>query len=212
MNTSQIVRLNVYECVVKCIEENPEICNNYPGFELSFEFFKSKIFDILEILKSENLMTYDIISKRYETKKKICKAGADIEILLKTISTTDSVLEISSRTKLIYDELYRKKDPLLLNRLLFITENASKNVVSLAKYGITLNLIKEYETMIGNYFYKIMPTKKTVTSKESKLKLKNLFRETEVVLKEGLDKNAKLLKTTHPDFFARYKLMRTLKN
>ncbi|WP_296147416.1 hypothetical protein [uncultured Flavobacterium sp.] len=212
MNASQIVRLNRYQSIIEFIEENPEILVDFHDFELSFMFFKSKIFDILEVLRKENQMTYEIIFKREETKKKICKAGADIEILLKTITFNESSLEVAARSKAVYDELFQKKDRFLLNHLQAIQEEAKKNLSGLARYGITLNLLNEYETMVSNYFHEILPAKKRITNKHSKLQLKNLFRQTEAVLKEGLDKNAKALKASHPDFFAKYKLLRSQKN
>lgn len=212
MNASQIVRLNRYQSIIECIEENPEILANFPDFELSFIFFKSKIFDILELLRKENQMTYEIIFKREETKRKICKAGADIEILIKTITLNESSLEIAARSKVVYDELFLKKDILLLNRLLGIQEEANKNLSGLARYGITLNLLNEYQAMVSNYFHEILPAKKKITNKDSKLQLRNLFRQTEAVIKEGLDKNAKGLKASRPDFFAKYKLSRSQKN
>ncbi len=212
MNVSQIIRLNRYQSVIQCIEENFEILADFPEFELSFIFFKSKISEILEVLRKENQMSYEIIFKGEETKRKICRAGADIEILLKIIILNESSLELSARSKAVYDELYQKKDQLLLNRLQSIHEEAKQKLSELARYGITLNLLNEYETMISNYFHKILPAKKRITNKESKLLLKNLFRQTEAVLKEGLDKNAKALKASHPDFFDKYKLLRNHKN
>jgi len=210
MNTSQIAKLSMYKSIIKCVEENLGKIGSFPELELSFELFKTKTSQIIDIMCQENQMTHQAIAKRTESKQKLCKAGADIEILLKIISSNDSALVINDRTRIIFNELFQTKEYLLSNRLKMIHENAIKNLDSLLKYGITTNLLDEFEKMIARYFHN-EPTKKLKTINSYNTRLKNLFRETDVTLKEGLDRKVKSIKELHSLFFIAYTAIRNQK-
>lgn len=209
MNKGQIFRMYIYESIIKLIEdENPSITSYSPAVKDSFDFFKTKVFKIVKAIRQENQIAYEVMSKKAENKKKLCKASAEVEMLLEN---NYSILSNSIRKQQIYDDLYIKKDSYLEVRIQAIHDNAIKNLASLVKYGITLSLINEFQNMIKSYFNSI-DSDKIKAKKTSNVMLREHFKEAENALREKLDKELKGIKDTNPDFFCTYKLIRNLKN
>jgi len=196
----------MYKSVERLVEKNLSTSLLSLEFREAFVIFKLKMGEIQVVLDEEDALNNAITAKDFESRDKICKAGADIALLLFRCTKSNSVS--MPKFELFYNDFYRMKPNILEEKMYAVHEEANKNIHQLTKYGITPSLLKAFQAMVSDYF-KPNNLKQTAALKKRNLRnLRLLFRDADSILKDQLDKSVTKLKKSNPQFVFAYRSKR----
>lgn len=108
-------------------------------------------------------------------------------------------------------DLLKTRDMQLVTHCRVIEELATKHLPALAGFGVTANELDELRKAIQR-FSESLPTLRVSVSerKAANMKLKELFAQTDALLKNQLDRLMVRLRETHPDLYATYQNTRRI--
>ena len=211
MTAPQEAKLNMYRATQKHCEASAALIATIPAFAIAFGSYKAKVASIIATAQQEEVITKGIAIDKDEAKKTLCQLATDIAapIFAYASANNNNTLKQSANTS--YSELLRSKDDQLAPRCQNIFDSAKNNLTALAPYGITTTTIATLQSTIDNYQAKV-PTPRNAAAQKSTIKknLVSLFKETDKVLKEQLDKTLVAFKAVNPDFVKTYKSNRII--
>lgn len=170
----------------------------------SFES-QSKVANIMEDFRIK-IASIEIITLEQEKadsviKEKLCKAGADIELLLaKSAKTQGYGYGIELSATLFYSSLMRKNKENLIESLKKVHSEGCKKMDILNSHGITPIVMEYFNELITDYS---IESSVTIIKRTNEKRLRLLFTEIEVLLKM-LDKEAERYQKENSDFYIAY--------
>jgi hypothetical protein len=204
-------KLNMLRATEKGCDDNPTIVTLVPAFAASVTTFKSKIVLILAAVQKEKLVTSGVTIDKATAKKAICTAGAENAALVFAMASATTNEVLKQVVNFSYSDLFAIKDDELAPAIQNIHDAAQTNLVALAPYGITAPSLAIFQSVIDIYEAKVPNPKNAASVKKAvRTNLKTLFRETDLILKEQMDKTIGAFKTAHPDFVLTYKANRVI--
>ncbi|WP_296142833.1 hypothetical protein [uncultured Flavobacterium sp.] len=200
----------MYRALERHCDKSEQIIALYPDFQISVAIFKTKIAAIIDLYKLQDLQKKRAVAKRLESKNKLCKAGADIAGLILINMKTVSTISLKPEVVAFHNELFKMKDEALAKRIQDIHDSGTANICILAQYGITSSLLNAFQEMIDGYFNPADAREFVEENAEICRNLKTLFKETDILLKEKLDKNISQLRKKNQQFVYAYKETRVI--
>lgn len=207
----QAVNFKMYQAIERLGDKYPHIINQSPEFLSAFIIFKRKVAAILETLKEEETEKKMREAKRSSDKDKLCKAGADIAGLLLINMNTLNIISLKPEVSTFHAELFRTKDDLLRPRIQDIHDSGVSGLKILTQYGITLSLLNAFQEMINDYFQPVYPRELSQQRLDLNKRYRQLFKDTDLFVKENLDKAVTSLRKKNPQFIHAYKDLRIIK-
>lgn len=201
----QAESFRMYRTLERHCDKSEQIITLYPDFQISVAIFKTKIVAIIDLYKLQELQKKRASAKRMESKNKLCKAGADIAGLILINMKTVSTISLKPEVVAFHNELFKMKDEALAKRIQDIHDSGVANLCTLAQYGITSSLLNAFQEMIGDYLKPADIREFAEENAEICRNLKALFKETDILLKEKLDKNISQLRKKNQQFVYAYK-------
>lgn len=199
-------KLKMYLAVQKYGDENPITVELAPAFHSAFITFKSKVAEISDTAQQLAELTKGITQNKSEAKKTLCKVAADLAAPILAYASKTENHTLKEQVNFSYTDLYKAKDDELPKFVKNIHKAGSEHLPKLAKYGVTPPVLVLFETAINTYENIIPdPGNAAVTRKTLRLNLKELFVETDFILKEQMDKFITVLKSSSPGFVSNYK-------
>lgn len=191
MTKKQILTLKMYRSIEKYITASsllPNLKNEI------FENFKAKIVSIESVSK-------ELQNASIEIKKKLCKTGAEVELLLALNSKTSNLgYGIEPTFIIFYSALQRKTKDQLVKAMQQIHDEACRKINVLINSGITLPIMDYIQDMINDYSE---GNSEGCVVRVKMRQLKSHFLEAEFLLKE-IDKEAESFGKHNLDFFIAY--------
>lgn len=201
----QTQSFRMYRALERHCDKHEQIIALYPDFQVSFAIFKTKIAAIIELYKLQELQKKREIAKRLESKNKLCRAGADIAGLILINMKTVSTISLKPEVLAFHNELFKMRDESLAARIQDIHDSGLANLSTLSQYGVTSSLLHAFQEMITDYFKPADGRQFAEENAKICRNLRSLFKETDIFLKEKLDKNLSLLRKKNSQFVYGYK-------
>jgi len=199
-------KLRMYLAVEKYGDENPITVELAPAFHSAFITFKAKVAEISDTAQQLAELTKGITHDKSEAKKTLCKVAADLAAPILAYAAKTENHTLKEQVNFSYTDLYKAKDDELPKFVKNIHKAGSEHLPKLAKYGITPPVLVLFETAMSTYENIIPdPGNAAVNRKTLRLNLKELFAETDLILKEQMDKFITVLKSSSPGFVSNYK-------
>lgn len=206
MNSRSESKLNMYRSTQKHCTDNTSIVASVPAFGKILDSFNANISAILALTQQEDLATKGITLDKATAKKMLCQLAADIAAPIFAYASTTGDNKLKQEVKFTAAELLRSKDDILGPRCQNIKDKGAENVAALKPWGITDTSLEALQTAIDGYQSKTpTPRNSTAQKKTIRNNIKKLFAETDLLLKEQLDKVVVGVKISNPDFYATYK-------
>jgi|GEM_PF-6674726 len=192
MNKKQIISLKMYHSIEKYIRNTPFEC--LPKINDIIEDFRLKIATIEAI-------AIDLEKSDSTIKEKLCRAGADIELLLvKTAKTQGHGYGMELTVDIFYASLLRKNKQQLVDTLQRINIQGCQKMEILSSHGITPCVMEYFKSLIKDYWD---GNTVSLVRRINEKKLRALYVETEILLKR-IDKEAERYQKENPDFYTAY--------
>ena len=206
MDAKQEAKLNMYRSTQKHCTDNNSIVATLPAFGKILDSFNANISAILALTQQEDLATKGITLDKAAAKRLLCQLAADIAAPIFAFASTNGDNKLKQEVKFTAAELLKTKDDVLGPRCQNIKDKGTENVDALKPWGITAASLEALQTAIDGYQAKTpTPRNSTAEKKTIRNNIKKLFAETDLMLKEQLDKIVVGVKGSNPDFFATYK-------
>lgn len=204
-------KLNMYRAVEKHGDNNPTIVSIIPAFAATFIIFKTKISEILSALQKEQLVTKGITKDKFEAKKNLSLLAAEMAAPIFAYAAKTNNNTLKQQANFNYTNFLKTKDDLLAPSIRNIIDAATNNLPALISYGISAAALSALKTSTDSYQSKVANPRAAATAKTTiRTNLKTLFAETDIILKEQLDKTIVSLKTSNPDFVSTYTANRVI--
>jgi hypothetical protein len=211
MNATQESKLNMYRATQKHCTDNAAIVKTVPAFETALNVFNVKLSAIIAATQQEDLVTKGITVDKSEAKKTLCRLTTDIAAPIFAYASTTTNNKLKQEVNFSYSDLLRTKDDLMAPRCQNIKDLGTANIDALKPYGITAAGLDALQTEINNYQVKVPTPRNSAAQKKTiRENIKNLFKETDIVLKEQLDKTVVGFKAANPDFVSTFKANRII--
>jgi hypothetical protein len=211
MNATQESKLNMYRSTQKHCTDNTAIVKTVPAFETALNVFNVKLSAIIAATQQEDLVTKGITVDKSEAKKTLCRLTTDIAAPIFAYASATANNKLKQEVNFSFSDLLRTKDDVMAPRCQNIKDIGTANVDALKPYGITAAGLDALQTEIDNYQVKVpTPRNSGAQKKTIRENIKNLIKETDIVLKEQLDKTIVGFKATNPDFIYTYKANRII--
>jgi len=201
----QAQSFRMYRALERYCDKHEQIIALYPDFQASFALFKAKIAAITELFKLQEYQKKREAAKRQKSKNKLCRAGADIAGLLLINMKTVSTISLKPEVLAFHGELFTMRDEPLAARIQDIHDSGAANLSILAQYGVTSSLLHAFQEMITDYFNPADGREFAAENAKICRSLRSIFKETDVFLKERLDKNLSPLRKKNLQFVYGYK-------
>jgi hypothetical protein len=213
MTTNEYNKFSMYSAIGKILENYATVTDSSPLLKESTEKF-IKILEVIRIKDNSYLNAKKGAVEDKETAEEkligeiLVKAGVMFVFARKTGNGNLKALTDVKRTILL-----KMRDTELLQRAKAILENLKTNQEELLKNGLTATSADEFESAIKDYEDAIgEKDAKQAEAKASRKDLKDLFDESDDILKNDIDRLMELVKDGNADFYNRFKAARTIKD
>ena len=199
-------KLNMYHSTQKHCADHPDVVASVPAFAKTFDSFNANISAIMALSQQEDLATKGITLDKATAKNLLCQLAADIAAPIFAFASATGNNKLKQEVKFTAAGLLRTKDDVLGPRCQNIKDKGTENVTALKPWGITDTSLEALQTAIDGYLAKTpTPRNSTAEKKTIRNNIKKLFAETDLLLKDQLDKIVVGVQISSPDFYATYK-------
>ena len=210
MNTKQEAKLNMYRATEKHCDDNALIIAAVPAFQTASTISKA-IADIINITQLKDVALTGITIDKSNSKQTLCQIAADMAGIISAFASATSNNTLKQEVNFPVSKLLKTRDDELAPRCQNIHAKAVANLAALADYGITAAMLTGLQTAINNYSAET-PKPRTALSqrKTYNANLAVLFKETDAILRDQLDKLVMTFKTSNPDFIKTFESNRII--
>lgn len=205
MTDPQENKLSMYRVVEKLLDDNSIIWNGTPAFVTTKNAFSSKIAAISTASQQQQTINTGIATDKKLLKISLINIAAPVAAAVIAYASQTNNNELLNAVNFTQSQLAGTRDDMLGDRCQIIHTKANANLLALAPYGITAPVLTTLQTAITTYTAKVpAPTTAKQSKKTATINIRNLFKETDVILKLQLDKLMLVYKTTNSDFYNNY--------
>jgi hypothetical protein len=206
MDSRKEAKLSMYNVVLTHIEANNAIAASVPAFAAAATTLRTIYNNIVQAAQQETLAITGITIDKTEARLALCNEAAQIAAAIFAYASSISNNELKQQVNYPVSKLRNTNDELLIPVCNNISEIAIANQANLTTYGITATTISDFGTSIEDY-QELIPNPRNAVSSRSAVRtsITNLFKESDAVLKNQMDKLALQFKTTEEEFYNTYK-------
>jgi Carboxypeptidase regulatory-like domain len=211
MNANQESKLNMYRTVQDICNLNIAIITGIPALQSVFNALVEFIENIISAATNESLVISGIAIDKTVAKKNLCQSATNMAGLIFAYASSIKNNTLKQEVNFAYTDLFRLRDEELVPAVQNIVTAANTNLADLADYGVTAATISSLQAIIAEYSTAVPQPRSAKSIKEMYGKnLKQLFKDTDDLLKTQMDKLVANLKTTEPNFVSTYKSARVI--
>lgn len=205
MNARQEAKLNMYRAVEDQLDNNPTVVSAVPAFQNAFNKFKAKIAEIISTEQKKDVPLSGIVTTKTNTKKTLAQKTSEIAGIISAYASEIGDETLKAEVNFSATKFLQTRDDQLAPRCQNIHDKAAQLLPDLTDYPINAAALTDLQTAIDNYS-STTAKPRTAASHRKMLSdnLIKLFRETDAILVNQMDKLAASLKKTNPDFVAEY--------
>lgn len=206
MNSTQEAKLNMYHAVISHCDANTVIVATVPAFATVLTALKAKVSSIDSTVQLEAQVISGVATDKKTLRFTLAQQATDIAAVVFSYAASIGNNTLKEEVDYSNTELKRLKDDDLAPVCRNIHDAANDNLLALAPYGITAGMLSSFDTMIDDYATAVpKPRNAASLRKTYAAALKTLFKESDSILKEQLDKTAVQFKATDLGFYNTYK-------
>lgn len=209
MTSLQESKLSMYQSVQLLCANNPTITAGNAAFTEGLNELNAKISDILNFVSTDIKHTSGITNDKTVIKHNLCTVASEIAGFVFAYANVVKNEVLKQEVNYTYNELRRLREDLIIPTVKIIFNATQANLASLGSYGIDATKLQEFADAMSAYTNALPSTKMTKSEKSSVvISLNNLFKETDELLKNRLDKLLAFFTKAHPEFVNAYKSIR----
>lgn len=209
MNTDQENKLSRYYVIDNTCQKYKSVWENNAVFAASYNLWVALI-PLIERNRDAQVPETTGITTDKSTKRAVMVERAlFIENRLQSYANAIGNSELLESVSYTPTDLKKARDTGVIGMCNTILAKAKLHAIDIEPYGVTLALITDLEQAIAAYSA-TLPKPKAAKSqtKTATENLRELFTKTEKYLRERLDLDIEIFKTTHPEFYSQYKTAR----
>ena len=205
MNARQEAKLTMYRATEKHGDDNSTIIAAVPAFQTAFTNFKAKIAAIINTAQLKDTPLTGMVVDKSSFKQTLCEMTANIAGVIFAFASATNNQTLKQEVNFTLYKLLKTRDEQLAPRCQGIHARAIENKDALEDYGITNTKLTALQTAINNYAAET-PKPRTALSQRKTLtaNLRQLFKDTDAILTEQMDKLVSNFKAANPDFVTAY--------
>lgn len=195
----------MYRVAEKLLDDNNIIWNGTPAFVTTKGAFSAKITAIFTATQQQQAIITGISTDKKVLKVSLIDTAAPVAAAVIAYASQTNNNELLDAVNFTHAQLIATRDDMLAGRCQTIHDKANANLVALAAYGITAPVLTTLQNSITAYNTKVpAPGTAKQSKKTATINLRNLFKETDTILKLQLDKLMLPYKSTNSDFYNNY--------
>ena len=211
MNARQESKLSMYNAVLTHIEANSAITATVPAFETAATSLRTIYNNIIVAAKQEAQAIAGVTINKTETRNLLCSEAANIAAAVYAFAMAEGDNELKEQVNFPISKLQQIKDELIVPDCNIIHQKATQFLASLTAYGITSVKLGNFQDLIDDYVTLIPAPRNAVSVRAAaRTAISGFFKQSDLVLKNQMDKLALQFKTTNPEFFNAYKSNRII--
>lgn len=205
MEAKQEAKLTMCRAVEQHCDNNSAIIGLIAAFLTAFNVFKAKIAEIMNATQLADLSLQGITADKSNRKQNLAQMATDIAGIIYAYAVAIGNLTLKQEMNITFSKLIQTRDDQLAPRCQNIHDKGIENLAQLGEYGIKDGNLSALQTAIDEY-QAATPKPRTAVSqrKTHNANLRRLFKETDAILKDQMDRLVVNFRTSNPDFVAQY--------
>ena len=205
MTAKQNAKLNMYRATEKHTDDNAAIIAENVAFQTAFNKLKTNIVAITDTARQKSAPLTGVAADKARARKILCETAAKIAGAISAYASATGSETLKHEMNLPVSTLQRSRDEALVPRCQMILDRARSNAAALDNYGIKPAQLTELQTATDNYAAQTTNPRQAVSQRKTvNANLDALFKETDHILKDQMDKLIELYRADHPDFVNTY--------
>lgn len=211
MNANQESKLRMYRATENYCSENAAIIASNVAFQTAFDQFKTNIASIVNIIQSDSVPITGITIDKNMMKQTLCEKTSELAAVIYAYASTVGNNTLKAEVDLPVSALVRLREDALAPRCQSVRDTAEANLANLADYGVTPLMLVHVQAAITAYSAETPKTRTAIAErKTTTANLAALFDETDVILRDRMDKLIVTFRAHHPDFVRTYETTRRI--
>ncbi len=205
MEKRLINRLSMNYSTREACERHESSLSELQAFNDAFQEFKADLSRIEALIRFQEMTTKGITQDKNTRKVAMAETAMAIAhaVYCYACNLNDEIL--MSKVNVTSNEIRYTQSPLALQRAIAIYNIAEEHIENLSGYGISASTLNDFRTRIDAFKRALIkPRDAQAMKKAANLELRMLFRETDRILKNKMDRMMKSLKQSHPQFYQEY--------
>jgi hypothetical protein len=213
MTTKQTNKLNMYEAVAKVMNENKTLWQDLTILTEVFAELNTLLSELRNVGSQRAKKTTGVTQNKSNKKEAMVKKATNLASSAYAYAERVKNRDLQSKFDYTYSVLFRSDDNNAINQVQAIVEEAEKIVNDLAPFGVKPEEITELKTLVESFTASIGEKSNVKSGRVSATKsLATLFKETDTLLKNQMDKLVLRLADSQATFYQTYQNARAIKD
>jgi hypothetical protein len=205
MNDREENNLSMKIAVEKVLTDHEPVWNSIPQFVNAVALLHSKNESVVLERQKQEKQISGITMNKFASKEAMCKTAAEVSSIVMAYASSINDNELKKTVSYSYTRMLQDRDTLARDRCLLIYNTAMPLAATLADFGLVAGKLPELNTSITNYSTLISaPRTATGDRKTAGLNIEKLLKDSDLILKNSIDKMMVPFKTTNTDFYNKY--------
>lgn len=211
MTSRQEAKLTTFRNTALTCYEYRAVTATVPPFEKNRLLLDTKISTITNLAAAEKELGKGVGKGKQISQEVVCNLAADAASLTFAYASAIGDQSLKAIMKFSAYDLKRLSKESLIGVLMTIRKGVQANLKELEAYGLSAPYVDLLNMAIGDYTNQVAKPQNAKTDRTTYTRaIKQLFKETDILLKEQMDKLIVGFKKDHPEFVAKYKAARTI--
>lgn len=213
MTTKQTNKLNMYEAVAKVIDDNRSAWQDLSVLIDVFTELSNLLTELRNVGTQRAKKTTGVTQNKSEKKELMAKKATALASSAYAYAERNKNRDLQSKFDYTFSTLFRLDDNNAINQVQAIIEEAEKIAAQLAPFGVKPEEITELKTIVESFTTSIGEKSNVKSGRVSATKsLATLFKETDALLKNQMDKLVFRLADSQATFYQTYQNARAIKD
>ena len=208
LNKIQDAKLGSYRATEQHIEDNIAIIAAIPAFQATYNQFKANIAAINDAVGQKSVIS-GVAADKKARRESLVNLASTIAGLVYSYAVANSDFTLRDEMNINSSTFKRTRDENLAPLCQMIHDRAQTNLAALADYNINAAKLAALQTAINEYAAAVPKPRAALSSrKTTNAGIAQIFRETDELLENQLDKQVASLRADHPAFVQTYETVR----
>jgi hypothetical protein len=211
MTNRQENKLAMYLATLSVMNQNFNTWTTVPAITAAVNTLDQKINDIRTASAAQDLQLTGIATDKRQLRARLVELGYQLSSIISAFAQDTADNELKDKVDYSFSELNKISDSLIAQRCTNFHDLGTTWLADLTSYGVTQQQLDDLKQAIDDYVAKA-PAPRTAASNKVAVtrSIKELFEETDQLLKSSLDKLVITYKTSTPSFYNAYSVARSI--
>jgi hypothetical protein len=192
-------------------EQNPGLLVDRPALSRQVTQFNAHVDQIVRADKIAQTSAVGKSEDKSSTSKQLIVTTINVKSALKSFADETKNEEILALVALPDSKLNRLRDTALVTQSTIYYECASLHIAALAEHSLKPAMLEKLKTLINSYNLKIQNKETGTAEKKSANKaLPELFKNTDLLLKNQIDEQMKMIQEQDGELYSQYRILRKI--